>query len=134
VTLNEARAAIYAQFQTAWASRTTLTFDGENFTEPEAESTSWVRLSVLAGGGGQLTLGAPGGRKYRRSGVATVVVYTGTKLGRKPGDVLAYAANAILEGESFSGIDCLDGTVIEGSTEKWLTWQVRVNFDYEETK
>lgn len=131
-TLNEAREAIYQRFVDNYVA-TVFTFENEDFDPPE---TAWVRLSVRGNvGGGQETLGAPGGRKFRRRGIIVAQVYTPLNQGLQQGDQLGQSIRAIFEAEGFSDIDANDGLVRESPPrDDFFVHIVEVFFEYEETK
>jgi len=137
VTPDEARAAVYVEFTSQWAGRTVLHRDGEaGFSEP-GPGTPWARLSFRNYGGGQLSLGPSGGRKYRRIGAAFVQVFTPAAQGTGVGATLAHEARAILEGRSISGVDFNDGIITEtplDAGEKNRQTNVEVRCTYDETK
>lgn len=132
-TLNEARQAVYDRFVTNWGTRTTFTFENEEFDEPA--TGDWVRVSVKQTASGQETLGPKTQRKYIRNASVMVQVFTPTNIGKTTADGHATTAAGIFEGESFSGLNCNDALIREGGQDgKWDITLVEVAFFYEETK
>lgn len=133
-TINEVREAIYSRFNTQWGTRTAFTFDNERF-DSEKQTDPWVRLSVRHVGGGQDTLGPPGGRKYRRKGQVFLQIFTAVDEGLSVADGHAQFAKPIFEGVSFSGVDFMDFRVREvGPDGKWFQTLVEWDFDYDEIR
>lgn len=142
-TLNQAREAIYAAFDTAWTTntpnpgdkRTPIALDNEIYRP--AENTAYVRLSVRHTGRTQRTLGKPGNRNFGSTGTAFVQVYVPTDTGLKAADILAQAAREVFEGVTLAatGVSFLDCVVREtGPDGKWFGVVVEATFDYEETR
>lgn len=137
MTPDQARAAIYTEFADQWAARTVLHREGElGFSEP-AQGIPWARLSVRHTGGGQLTLGPLGGRKYRRRGLAIVQIFSPLASGMSVGATRAHEARAILEGRTVDGV-CFDDGVIQelplGEGERSYQTNVEIEFTYDEDK
>jgi hypothetical protein len=138
VTPDEARRAIYDEFLDQWDQGVAaLELEGEPFKEP-GPGASWARLSFRQLGGGQLTLGPTGSRKYRRRAGAFVQVFVpATQGGMRLGASLAHDARAILEGRRVSGVEFDDGQVSEiplRRGEKSRQFNVEVRCTYDETK
>lgn len=137
MTPDQARAAVYKEFKTQWADRTVLHREGEaDFSEPPP-GTVWARLSFRNLGGGQLTLGPLGGRKYRRLASAFVQVFSPVSLGLGVGATRAQEARAILEGRTVDGVAFNDGTITEiplDEGEKNYQTNVEVACTYDEDK
>lgn len=142
MTPDEARSAVYSRFLDQWDDRTVVALEGrEDDNSEPGPDVRWVRLSVRNLGGGQLTLGPTGGRKYRREASAFVQVFTPSSKGMGPGATLAHEARAILEGTTITvgteRVEFYDGTIREiplGAGEKSLQVNVEVRFSYDETK
>ena len=132
-TIDEAREAIYQRWEAEWGSRTTYTFENEVFEEPE--SAVWVRVSVRNITGGQKTLGPKLNRKYERKVVIYIQIFVPKGTGMAASGSHAQFALGIFEGESFSNIDCFDGSVRELPEEEiWQPTLVEIFCDYEEIK
>lgn len=137
MTPDEARSVVYIEFAAQWADRTPLHRDGEAGFEQPPTGITWARLSFRNYGGGQLTLGPTGGRKYRRLGAAFVQVFAPAVKGIGVGATLAHEARAILEGRSINGVEFNDGIVTESpfaEGEKYRQTNVEVRCTYDETK
>lgn len=142
-TLNEASTAAYQRFQVDWPTAqpdVPFTFEDEDFTPPVTAAgrpAPWVKLSVQNLGGRQETLGAAGNRKFTRSALVRVQVYTAPGTGRKVSDLLCQSALDIFEGRALAGALVYDGAAREiGLVEnnRWKLSTVEVSFDYEQVK
>ena len=132
-TIDEAREAVYARWIAEWGSRTIYTFENEKFTEPENEV--WIRVSVRNLVGGQKTLGPKNGRKFERKAAIYVQIFAPKETGMADSGSHAQFALGIYEGESFSDLDCFDGSARElPEEEKWQPILVEIFFDYAEIK
>ena len=143
MTPDQARAAVYDEFLTQWADETPVILEGQagpQAAEPEP-GVKWVRVAFRNLGGGQLTLGASGGRKYRRDAAALVQVFVPSVAGTGPGATLAHAARAIFEGKAITvgseRVEFNDGRITEvplSGGERSLQTNVEVRCTYDETK
>jgi hypothetical protein len=143
-TLNQARTAIYTRWLDQWKvglnPRTPYCFDDETFDPPagdDGRGATWARLSVRHIAGGQQTLGRPGNRKFTRSALVRVEVYTVPGAGLSEADGHIQAAKDMYEGTSLAGALLYDaqtaevGLVDEG---RWFLSTMQASFDYEELK
>ena len=133
-TLNQARTAIYEEFQTVWGATTPFTFDNEKYTPPDTE---WVRLTVRHTASTQDTLGAQGNRRFERIGSAFVQIFVPTDQGTTRADELATIARETFEGKSLTGttIRFLDVIVREtGVDGQFYVVVVEATFQYDETR
>ena len=132
-TLNNARESIQDKFIVDWADKTAFTFEEEELNPPNDEA--WARLTVKNTESAQETLGPKKRRKYQRSGIIYIQVFTKARNGTLEGDELSTAARDIFEGEEFSGIIANNGLIGEpGGNTKWLMRLVSIDFLYYETK
>lgn len=137
MTFNEAREILYGQFNTSWPSALSPTipysFDNEAF-DPEGLS-EYVTLRVRQSGGGQHTLGAIGGRRFRRRGTVLVQLHVAVDRGLQRMDAMAKAVLDILEAKTISQVSLYDGDYRElGSLDGYARGLVSVAFDFDETK
>lgn len=132
-TLVDAIDAIYSRFTANWGSRTIFTFESEVFDEPD--TADWVRLSVKEMPGARRTRAPKPNRIFTRSGIIFIQIFTkkyeGVLIARQHG---VFARN-IFEGETFGGVDCLEGTIrsLPDEETKKVTL-VEIDFLYRETK
>ena len=117
-------------------------FDNEAFTPPlssDGRGLPWARLSVRGLSSGQETIGQVGNRKFTRSAIVRLEIYTPPATGLKAADLLIEAGMRTFEGKSLLGttLKTYDartqevGLVDEG---RWFLSTVQVSFDYEEIK
>lgn len=133
--MNQAREAIYSKFVTAWDDETPVTFDNERYDPPD--DNPWVRVTVRHTGSTQETLGPAGSRKFMRTGVCFVQIFTRGDKGTAEADALARIAALAFEGERIVGttVRFLDVVTREaGPDGKWYGVVVEANFEYDETR
>lgn len=132
-TINEAKEAIYSQFNTNFTGTTNITFDNEEFET--SGLTEWVRLTVRNTNRLQETLGKSGNRRFQGSGSILVQVYTEANAGVQQSDTLAQEVISVLEAQSLSGVDTFAAVPREtGPDGKWYQTVVEIEFDYFEIK
>lgn len=100
-TLLEAREVMYQAFETGIGA-TAHCYDNEQFTPPAG--AIWTRLSVRHLLGEQETLGETGNRKFARTGLVLVQVFTPVDTGVRVTDTLVTTIRNIFEGKHFSGV------------------------------
>lgn len=89
MTVNEARQAIFAQFNTAWAGATPIAWDNLDY---KPNGSEFVRLTVKHNLGSQESLGGIGGRVYRKLGLIFVQIFTPLGIAADRSDELAQLA------------------------------------------
>ena len=101
-TLTQARDEVQAQFRTVWladpisAQLPVLYMD---VADVPPEEGAWARINVQHGSGGQRTLsGDTGQRRYGRTGVVTVQIFTPRGDGMELNDQLSAIATRAFEG------------------------------------
>ena len=130
-TRAEAKQSVYQEFTTGWGSITPTTFDNE----PYSPAGEFARLTVRHLPNAQRTLGPPGARRFKRSAIAMVQVFTAVGVGTARSDQLVIVARDIFEGRSFGGLSFSNVNDREVGPDGDL-YQVLVEafFDYDETK
>lgn len=137
-TRNEAREAIYAALSAAWSAAgetAALYFENEEHVSPE--TGPWARLVVRHDFGDQVTLGAPGNRKFRRGGTVLVQVFVPLGAGMKRADELTEIVRSAFEGKTLVGTNLVMEAVYgeeQPREHKWHATLVRCRFTYEETR
>lgn len=136
-TITDARTALYNQFYNNFTGvpQARITFDNEKFDPPA--DVSWVRFTVRHFGGGQESLGDVGARKYSRTGIVLVQVFTPQDEGARPADLLAHEARTLLEGINLSGTTIrLNNAEIReiGLIDGYFLVVVEAAFEYTETR
>ena len=136
-TIDAATEAVYQKAVTYWTS-TPFVFKNEDEQDLYRGSVAWTRWSVVEIGSEQETLGAKGQRRYKRTCLLTVQVFTPTNSGTSQAGALTEEARALFEGEEFSELDFIDGVnILDLGPDKEKKWQqdsVRAAFVYELTK
>ncbi len=133
-TLVEAREASYLRFKTEWGATTPFCFDNEDCGYDKG-SVSWVRVSSKEIGGGQVSLGGVGLRKYDRQFEVSIQVFTPINQGKEESGTLSKAAADIFEGTAFSGLNFFDSRITEvPPDDKWDQTNVTIEGYYEEIK
>lgn len=132
-TLSEAKIAITDRFIAEWEGKTIYTTENEGFTEPEKDT--WVRLTVRNIGGGGVSMGRVGNRRYDRKGIIVVSIYTSVEQGTSEADLLAQDALVLFEGTRFNGVTVNDGVINEvGADDTWYQINMKAEFEYYEIK
>jgi hypothetical protein len=148
-TLSQARDQVLATFKAAWdvgppSSTVQVIYDGVESDKPENAATPWARVSVRHNPvqPGAVTLGrAPDGkRRYTRTGLVFVQLFTPLGDGLSLADQLATIARS-----AFEGVVTTPGNVIfravsvnevgsEVGPEKggWFQTNVTAQFEYDE--
>jgi hypothetical protein len=139
-TRNEAREALYLQFQTVWTpTGYPFVFDNESFTPPD---TPWARFSVRYAGAPQDTIGSAGNRRFLRTGSAFTQIFVPTQqgaisTGTKPFDTLSKVVTDGFEGATLSGVNLwfVEVAVREsGPDGKFFSGLVEATFRHEEIR
>lgn len=139
-----ARDEIQAMFWAAWNTVAvstivgyvpSVTFPNVPADEPDPEKY-WVRYNLAHDSGKQATLGAPGNRRFSKSGLVTVQLFAPLTLGDGLGKSLALAqiVQGAYEGQhSDSGVWFQDAVIKEiGTSDSWYQTNVQARFRYEE--
>lgn len=131
--LADAREAVYQRFKANWTS-TPYALENEK-TRLHIGNADWARVSVRVLAGGQYTLGEKNNRRYERQGMITIEIFTLKNKGMRDAGTLGEAAQSVFEGESFSGVWCLNSRIRDTGTDgKWQKTSVEVDIRYYETK
>ena len=147
-TPDEARSDIYLALKTAWdagASTTgkTLVYDNTTANIPTdevgstGEPNTWGAVRVVSNTSRvQSLVGAEGVRRYRRTGVVVVELYTPAGNGLVFADSVVKVVLDGLEGQTTAnGVYFRDADVRdEGVSGPWFLTVVTVNFEYDEVK
>lgn len=131
-TLVEATEGFLQRFSDQWGAATPVTHDNESYDGV----TEFVRLSVTELVSVQHTLGAVGGREYRRELLGTIQVFVPLNQGVKNASTLADTARKIYEGVSeSSGVEYYRATVNRiGPSDGWFQMNVDVLFNFQERR
>jgi len=135
-----ARDAILDHFTTEWnaqASPPELRYDDRTQDLPSGD-VSWARVSVLHNTGRQNTMGETGNRRFRKTGIVTVQIFTPFGDGLTESDILVKVAVDAFEGKSTGGGDTVDFTNVRsqeiGRDGYWYQTNVLAEFDYDAVK
>jgi hypothetical protein len=134
-TIRQAREAVYGAFRTAWANKSALTFDNENFSPPV--KAPWVRFSMLHQDGVQESLGPVGNRRYLRSGTVIIQIFVPLNSALFVADGLVQDAKVILEGTTLlsTALRFYNAVAREiGESEGWYQFNLEVEFEYQEIR
>lgn len=132
-TINEAREVVYERVRSLW-TQSIFTFDGNAFVEPKSDP--WIRVSVRQRGGGQITLGGVGNRRYQRDASVHGQVFVPTGVGLEENDTLARTFRDLFEGvPRIGGLEFNDGSIMEiGPKGNKQQHNVEIEFSYHERK
>lgn len=146
LSLAEAKRAIALRFKTEWAllytaNEVPFCIENEHFVEPpmvqpSGDAQYWIRLSFRPSDGGQLTLGSPGTRIFRRFGMIWVQIFGPVNVGTEGIDLIAGQVLGIFEGVAFSGIDPNGNANPQsiGDDGRWYEVAVTIPVTYYELK
>lgn len=132
------RDAIAAMFKAAWEADTVsddieVRYDDRAVELPDSD-VAWVRLNIQHSLGQQTTLGGENGRRFTRSGVVTVQVFTPVGEGLVLNDALSKIAHEIFEGGSTAQGSLLFRNVTTreiGVDGAWFQTNVVAEFEYD---
>lgn len=128
-------------FFAAWPSDIPVIYDDVGGDPPIAPNDgsrppAWARYQFRLFGGTQATLASDvGSRRFIRSGIITVQVFTPLGDGLTLGDSLARTARDAFEGEATTGLWFRDARIIDiGPSGAWYQQNILVDFEYDEVK
>jgi hypothetical protein len=144
-TMTQARDDVFTMFLTAWNAN--AAFDGyvpevryagtAKGPVPPAEK-AWCRVTLQHTTGGQVSFGAPGGRRFERRGLMMVQLFVPTVHGRGLSDIeqLATVARNAWEGLSSPNGVWFRNIRVEdvGEDGPWWNTNVMGNFIYDEIR
>jgi hypothetical protein len=139
-TPNEAREIILARFAEvfdALSPAVPYSLDNEAFTPPAASKTArWVRLTVRETLSQQSTLGPATLRRFDRSGLAAVEIYSPIDAGTQGSDELAEVFRDTFEGVTLGGeVFFNDCQVVDlGIEGPWWRVNALASFWFEQRK
>ncbi|QBQ71180.1 tail terminator protein [Shewanella phage S0112] len=138
-TLNQARKAIYNRFIAAWGSTTEFVLYPEVYKGgDETADQEWVAVSTRHLPTPPATLGRKTTRRFTRSGIIFIQVFTPRNIGTSRIEELCEIAKEIFEGVRFDGVWTNQVTISEedpdASAQKNLYYLVQCQFNYEEVK
>jgi hypothetical protein len=133
LTPDQADKAIVAAFFASWGTTTPIAWDNVDF-DAEALNVAWVRLSIQFSEGTIASLGAPGTRNFRNTGVVFVQVFSPVGGGKSPNTVLATQARNIFRGVHLTGGLWFRNASIThvGPEGKWYQQNVTAEFIFDE--
>jgi len=134
-TINQARRAVYDEFNDNYSPPYTPTVIFGNEAEDTEGLNEWLLLKLMNTDSEQHTLGKVGNRRYRRRGLVFIRIYTIVDDGLRRFDELARAARDIYEGKTVSGVWFTDGIIREiGPIDDKYVGTVSINCSWDETK
>lgn len=140
-TIQQARDEILSTLTTAWlgdpASADLPMLYPDRSQEPPKQG-AWARVTVQHNTGRQVTLsGETGARRFRRTGIVTVQIFTPLGDGLTLGDELTMIA-----GRAFEGITTASGVIFRNvrnhevgkDKQGWFQTNVLADFEYDEVR
>lgn len=136
MTPQEARNAIVTRYLTEFSGQFDIALDNQPFAPPETgENVKWVRVSVKFTGGQQHTLGRATNRKFHKSGILFIQVFTPLGHATNDNDELAEDSLNQFEGVSLGDIWFYNGRIETiGPDGEWYQQNVTSEFTFEATK
>lgn len=134
-TFIEVRNAIIKRFRASF-SAVPMALDNQNFDPPTPSATiKWVRLSVQFVGGRQDSFGKSGNRKFLKSGLLSIQVFTAIDEATNVNDTLCQQVQDLFEGVRIDDIWFYDGGIrFSGAENEWFQQNVVFDFDFEDVK
>jgi hypothetical protein len=134
LTENDAERIITELFDDAWAERTTVAYNNQNFVPPD-DLVAWVEYHFQFNFSSPASLGGEGNRLFRRLGRIIMMVYTKPGEGSYNNTNLATVAKNIYEGKSEQGIRFRDAHINTIGPDKGAYRQdAVVDFEYDQIK
>lgn len=139
-SITAARDAILTMFKTGWDAQggtiPLVVYDDAVESIPK-NAAPWVRIQVKHGPSNQATLGGVGNRRFRKTGIVTVQVFTESSGGLTLSDAYAKIAVDIFEGNTTTpdGVMFTNVTAKEiGNVGDWFQTNVTASFNYDIVK
>lgn len=134
LTYTQAVDEMLTLFKAAWDPRTAY-YQAVD-TDRLSADTAFARVDVTHSFGFQSTLGAVGGRSFRRTGTITVIIHTPIGKGLQEGYDLAKIVSDAFEGQSTNGgVWFRNVSVNESGTDgMFALTNVLIDFQYDERK
>lgn len=136
-----ARDAIIGHFRTEWNAQSApvpeVLYQDDKKDTPSGND-SWARVTVLHNVSGQVTMGPPNNRRFRRQGLVTVQIFTPFGDGLTDSDIFAKVALDAFEGKETGGGDTVEFRNVRmeeiGQNGNWHQTNVIAEFEYDEVK
>ena len=134
-TFSEVRNAIQSRFITNFGSTLTA-WDNQSFTPPEpGTNVEWVRVTVQFTSGAQDSFGIVGNRKFIKTGLLTIQVFTPIDFATDANDALCQQVQDLYEGVRIDDIWFLDGGIVfSGYDGEWFQQNVSFEINFEDVK
>jgi len=134
-TYSEVRNEIMKRFITNFSAIPTA-FDNQDIDPPDPSVTvKWVRLNVKFSNGTQDSFGASGNRKFLKSGLLIMQVFTAINAATNVSDTLCQQVQDAFEGVRIDDIWFFNGGIrFSGSDGEWYQQNVVFDFNFEDVK
>lgn len=132
-TVNEAREAVYAHFNTIWADAAPLAYDNQQVTPPIDSATPWARIFFLVQEKPQISFGNKG--RWEQAGTVVVQIFTGLGRGTSEADNLANIASDAFNGKKTANpvVRFYENRTLPGRDDgNWYQTEVTARFRYVE--
>ena len=135
MTRAEAKDVLLREFISVYGTTTPVAYENnEAFIKPT--DAPWVRFLIQENTSDQKSIGAIGGRKYRRPGLISYQVFIPNNTGTYEGNLLCEKINDIFEGNRFGEITCWTGSWIEVGINSQDLYQFNgsIQFEHDQLK
>ena len=129
MSYDDYRQAVWSRFNTAWASRTPIEYQGVQY---KPTGVAYIKLSIIKGTGSQYSMGAAN-NSYRHKDMIQIDIYTPKDETPKDANVLIDAAEDIFKGQTFSGIVCRDIQHFSGEVDSYVVDTFRIETQQDRT-
>lgn len=134
MTPQEVRNEIYKRYLAVYAGIFPIALDSKKFTPPEIPA-KYVRLTVKFNEGFQSTLGRPGNRKFMKTGIVFIQVFTPDGKGTDENDELTHDSVNVFDGVRIGQLWLYNGRITSpGSDGKYYQQNGAVEFEFEEIR
>lgn len=130
----EVRNQIIIRFRTQYLGQFPIALDNQKFDKPDTLQ-KWARLNIQFNEGSQHSLGKTGNRKFHRSGLIIVQVFTPSNKGTNDNDELAEGIVNLFDGEHIQDFWMYDGRVrTVGSDGEYYQQNAVIEFTFEDIR
>lgn len=137
--LAEARTEIQKAYLTVFNGVIPIALDNQDFTPPDPDkdsSVKWVRLSVQGVSGTQACFGRAGNRRFDKTGLLTIQVFTPSGTATAENDQLCQDSLNVFEGIDLHNDMWFKNGRIDtvGTQNSWFQQNVTLEFTFQQIK
>ncbi len=131
MTATEVRNAIMARYLNAFSGQFVIALDNQL----SETADKWVRLTVNFNDGSQNSLGTAGTRKFLKTGLIIIQVFTPINTGTDENDNLAVDSANLYDGVRLQDLWMYNGRIVTiGADGEYYQQNAIIEFDYEDIR